>query len=256
MEKKNNRKNFVRYKSLFEMSLIIYIRGGSMNIETLILVLNKMLGKNIVNANYQSEQIKGGYVGDVRLITGTAETDSGENLPYKVVLKIQNKWERTGDPNSWRREYDLYVSDLDNAFADSFRWAKCYHAEINEDETQTQLWIEYISGVTDKNLTIKMLEKAAEELGRFQGRIYAQKPQMLQNISCFSDFDFVKNLYLSDTVNNTVVYNYIHSGDCPIPSHLRQMLIDVYSKSETIFADRKKLPTTLCHRDFKTNNIY
>ncbi|MCL2775398.1 MAG: aminoglycoside phosphotransferase family protein [Oscillospiraceae bacterium] len=226
-----------------------------MNIETLILVLNKMFCKNIINADYQTEQLKGGYVGDVSLITGTAETDSNEKLPYKVVLKVQERWERIDDPNSWRREYDLYVSNLDSMFDESFRWAKCYHAEINNDETQTQLWIEYINGVTDRNLTIEMLEKAAEELGRFQGRICAQNPPMLQNISCFSDFSFVKNLYILYTVNDSV-YDYIYSEDCPIPNHLRQMLIDVYGNSEIIFANRKKLPVVLCHRDLSAKNMF
>ena len=74
--------------------------------ETLLLVLSKMLGKAVVRADYQTEQLHGGTLGDVQLIAGIAETAYGQNLPYKVVWKRQKKWKRPGDPGSWRREYD------------------------------------------------------------------------------------------------------------------------------------------------------
>lgn len=61
--------------------------------------------------------LQGGTVGNVHLVSGTAETAEGEKLPYRIVLKIQKKWERYGDPGSWRREYDLYSSDLGATFS-------------------------------------------------------------------------------------------------------------------------------------------
>lgn len=48
-------------------------------------VLSKMLGKTIINATYQTKQLQGGTVGDVRFVTGIAETVDNEKLPYKDV---------------------------------------------------------------------------------------------------------------------------------------------------------------------------
>jgi len=86
---------------------IIHIRS-----ETLTHVLSKMLRTNIIRASYRTKQLQGGTLGDVRLVTGMAESSNGKKLPHKVVLKILKKWERPGDPASWRREYDLYTSDF------------------------------------------------------------------------------------------------------------------------------------------------
>ena len=159
---------------------------GALAEDKLVLVLSKMLGKNVARAHFQAEQLAGGTVGDVRLVTGSAETADGDILPYKVVLKVQRKWERGGDPGSWRREYDLYMSDLASLFTDSFRWAECYHAQMNEEGNETQLWMEYIDGVSGRELTLEMLEKASEELGRFQGKLYKQQTESLKDMSCFT----------------------------------------------------------------------
>lgn len=141
------------------------------NTKTLKHVLSKMLGKSISHADYHAQELHGGTLGEVRLVTGTAVTTDDDCLPYKVVWKKQKKWDRPGDQDSWRREYDLYASDLGKAFTGSFSRPECYHAEMNCDEIQ--IWMEYIDGISGRNLTIEMLETAALELGRFQGRIAA-----------------------------------------------------------------------------------
>jgi len=220
--------------------------------EILALVLSKLLGKAISRAEYQTKQLQGGTVGDVRLVMGMAETSDGENLPYKVVWKTQKKWERHGDPDSWRREYDLYASDFGKSFTDSLRWPECYHAEMNGDEIQ--LWMEYIEGVSGLNLTVEMYERAAEELGRYQGKLYAEQPDLLQNLTNLSKVDFAKNFYHRYRSWN-VVYDYIRSDDCEIPKHLCEMLIDLDNNADEIFSRIEKLPIVLCHRDFWVANI-
>jgi hypothetical protein len=117
-----------------------------------------MLGEKIIFADYQTMQLHGGTLGDVRLVTGMAKTAKGRELPYNVVLKTQKKWGRYGDPDSWRREYDLYMSELGATFSGSFRWPGCYHAGINKEENETQIWMEYIDGVSGRALTVEMLE--------------------------------------------------------------------------------------------------
>jgi len=223
------------------------------NSEILALVLSKMLDKTIIRADYQLKELQGGTVGEVLLVTGMVETSDGENLPYKVVWKTQKKFERYGDPDSWRREYDLYASDIKKVFFDSFRSPECYHAEINGDEIQ--LWMEYIEGVSGLNLTSEMYERIAEELGRFQGKLYTERPNVLQNLSNLSKVDFTKNYYLRYRSWN-VLYDYIRSDDCEIPQHLCKMLIDIDNNADEIFSRIEKLPIVLCHRDFWVANIF
>lgn len=221
--------------------------------EILAIVLGKMLDKTIVRTDHQLQELQGGTVGDVKLVTGMAETSDGENLPYKVVWKTQKKWERYGDPGSWRREYDLYTSDFGKSFTDSLRWPECYHAEMNGDEIQ--LWMEYIDGVSGLNLTPDMYERSAEELGRFQGKLYTERPIVMQNLSNLSKAELTKNFYLRYRSWN-VVYDYIRSDDCEIPKHLCEMLIDIDNNADEIFSRLEKLPIVLCHRDFWVTNIF
>ena len=222
------------------------------NLETLLLVLSKKFNTRILRADWQTKSLHGGIIANVNLITGTGETIDGEILPYSLVLKIQKKWERQGDPNSWRREYDLYKSDFETVFADSFRWPDCYHAVINKEETETQLWLEYIDGISGNDLTVEMLEKAAEEIGRFHGRLYTQ-PEILKNTDFFSKSKGQKYYYFSCRER---VSEFIRSNDCPIPKHLRQLLIDIADDAERIFIEIEKFPAVLSHRDFWLENIF
>jgi len=226
----------------------------SINHETLTRALNKMLGAKIIGADYQTRQLHGGTLGDVRLVTGMARTADHKELPYSVVLKTQKKWERYGDPHSWRREYDLYTSELGATFSGSFRWPDCYLAEINEEENETQLWMEYIDGVSGRVLTVEMLEQAALELGRWQGRLYAEQPIFLQKLTNLGRTEDLRNYYLRYRSWN-VVYDYIRSDYCEIPKHLCEMLIDVDDNSDEIWRRIEKLPIVLCHRDFWIANI-
>ncbi|REK77890.1 aminoglycoside phosphotransferase family protein [Paenibacillus paeoniae] len=212
-----------------------------------------MLDKTIIRADYQLKELQGGTVGNVKLVTGMVETSDGESLPYKVVWKTQEKFERYGDPDAWRREYDLYASDFKKVFSDSFRSPECYHAEVNEDEIQ--LWVEYIDGVSGLSLTLEMYEHIALELGRFQGKLYTERPNVLKSLSNLSKVEYMKNYYLRYR-SWDVVYDYIRSGDCEIPKHLCKMLIDIDNHADEIFSRIEKLPIVLCHRDFWVANIF
>jgi hypothetical protein len=244
-----------------------------------------MLGKAITRAEYQTQQLHGGTLGDVQLVTGTAEIAGGDKLPYKVVWKKQKKWERPGDPNSWRKEYDLYQSGLGEAFTPAFRWPECYHSELQDGNIE--LWIEYIDGVSGSDLTIGMLEQAAFELGRFQGRI-SKQPDDVRNISCLGDegffarefnqwhtqsfsYDFLtseqcripgflKEMLKSGDIQlvdgKSFEYGCLRSTGCDIPKHLKQMLMDIDDRKDELFNKLGKLPLVLCHRDFWHENIF
>ncbi|MBT2761484.1 aminoglycoside phosphotransferase family protein [Paenibacillus sp. ISL-20] len=223
--------------------------------ETLTPIISKMLGTPIISTDFQTKPLHGGTVGDVQLVTGNAKTTGGGTLPYKIVLKTQKKWERYSDPDSWRREYDFYKSNFGALFSESFRWPECYHAEMNEEESETQIWMEYIDGISGLDLTSDMYERAAEELGRFQGKLYAEQPAVLQHLTNLSKVDCMKNFYLHYRSWNRV-YDYIRSDDCEIPKHLCKMLIDIDENADEIFNRIEKLPIVLCHRDFWVANIF
>ncbi|MFC5603168.1 phosphotransferase family protein [Sporosarcina koreensis] len=224
------------------------------NLETLIYALSRKFNKDIIYADCQTTQLQGGTVGNVYLITGIAETAESEKSPYNIVLKIQKKWERYGDPGSWRREYDLYTSDLGATFSDAFRWPACLYAEMNADENEFRLWLEYIDGVTGLDLTGDMYEQAALELGRYQGILYTEQPAVLQSLNNLSHADCMKNTYLHYR-SWPVVYNYIRSEDCELPHHVRQMLIDTDKHADEILTRIERLPLVLCHRDFWVTNL-
>lgn len=222
---------------------------------TLTLVLSKMLSAKIISVDFNSKQLHGGTVGDVHLVTGNAKTTDGEKLPFKIVLKTQKKWERHNDRDSWRREYDFYKSNFGALFSERFRWPECYHVEMNEAENETQIWMEYIDGISGLDLTGDMYERAAHELGRFQGKLYAEQPAFLQELTNLSKVDYMKNFYLQYRSWKRV-YDYIRSDDCEIPKHICKMLIDIDESADEILNRIEKLPIVLCHRDFWVANIF
>jgi len=251
--------------------------------ETLITVLSKMLCADIAGADYNATELRGGTVGDVQLVEGTAKTKNGIKYPYKIVLKTQEKWERPGDPHSWRREYDLYASGLGAILPDTIRWPKSYHTEINGDEIQ--IWMEYVDGVCGDGLSIEMLEQAAFELGRFQGMLHS-RPELLQDISNLGDTGYLKRDYeqwhtqaysYEDIISygplpeyrkqalkdgrlrllegKSFEYSFLRSGECDIPQHLKQMIFDIDDNMDNLFKEIAGLPVVLCHRDFWIENI-
>ena len=227
--------------------------GHGINQEKLKEALSVKLGAKIIRADCQTFQLHGGTLGDVRLVKGTAETVNGDKLQYSLVLKKQKKWERYGDPGSWRREYDLYASDFDKLFTGSLRWPECYLAEINGDEWQ--IWMEYVDGVSGLDLSCDMYVQAAEELGRFQGKLYAEQPKVLKNLTNLSGADAMKNFYLHYRSWRTV-YDYIRSDDCEIPKHLCEMIAGVDNQADEIWRNIEQLPVVFCHRDFWVTNIF
>lgn len=255
------------------------------NLDKLNIILSKMLDKPISNATYQNEQLRGGTLGDVQLVTGLAETLDNGKTPYKIVWKKQTKWERPGDPDSWRREFDLYQSSLQGVFTPSLRRPECYHLEISNETIE--LWMEYVEGVSGDDLSVDMLEQAALELGRLQGKIN-QKHEELRSIACLGDTEFLmrefsqwhtqsytydylvskqcrlpeflkkmlKNGEIQLVDGKSFEYSYLRSKGCDIPENLKQMIIDIDNRKDEIFRSLKNLPIVLCHRDFWIENIF
>jgi len=219
-------------------------------------VLEKILGGAVRGADWRAVTLRGGTVGDVRLVEGAANTAGGGGTqPFKVVCKTQRKWERTGDPDSWRREYDLYASDFESLFTDDFRWPPCYRAAINAAGDVTQIWMEYIDGASGAGLTVGMFERAALEIGRFQGRLYAGRPAVLHSLRNLSKAGDLKEYYIHCR-SSRAEYDYIRSAGCEIPAHLCAMLKQVDENADAVWKRIESLPVVLCHRDYWVTNIF
>jgi hypothetical protein len=144
-----------------------------------------------------------------------------------------------------------------------------------------QIWMEYIEGVSGEDLTVEMLQQAARELGRFQGRVLRQHDNF-RDFSCLSDAGFLKRefnqwhtqSYTYDFLvseqcripaflkqmlkqgdielieGKSFEYSYLRSRGCDMPSHLKQMLTDIDDNRDLLFEEFKTLPVVFCHRDF------
>lgn len=221
--------------------------------ETLLKVLNRVLCQDILDATFEMHQLKGGTVGEVWLVYGTALTVEENKESFKVVYKRQKKWERFGDLGSWRREYDLYQSDLSGFFNDFMSWPKCYGAYLLDAETQ--LWMEYVEGLSGENMTSEMYVQVANEMGCFQGRLHATSPEKLNLPENLSDKGFSKRNYLHYR-SWSEVYDYIRQDDCEVPRYLCEMLIKLDEEAEKIWTGIETLPLVFCHRDLWVANIF
>ncbi len=232
----------------------------NVNSKMLHLALSRQLQTEVADADYRTTALQGGTLASVYLLSGIALTADGLRLPYRVVLKVQKKWDRYGDPHSWRREYDLYASELEQTFSEGLRWPTCYHAEMNAEMNAEadgfELWLEYVEGTTGRHLTPEMYEQAALELGRYQGRLHAEQPAVLRSLANLSSADFMHKNYWHYR-SWPFVHDYIRSAECRFPQHLIDMLITIDEQADEIFARIRSLPLILCHRDFwSTNLIY
>lgn len=221
--------------------------------EGVIKALTEKLGEQVIDVTFETIPLHGGTLGAVNLLSGMAKISDGTERPFKIVHKTQKRWERNFDANSWCREYDLYKSDIDTLFNQSLRWPKCYFAELAQDESQ--IWMEHIEGVSGQDLTVEMFEHAAKELGRFQGKVFSEKSEVLKNIANLSVTDYAKKNYLHYR-SWKEVYDYIRSDSCEIPKHLCKMLIDIDESSDELWRQIESLPMVLCHKDFWVTNIF
>ncbi|NCA92839.1 aminoglycoside phosphotransferase family protein [bacterium] len=262
----------------------VEIKNGDIKVSLeLTQILSKKLGKTVLSAEYQTTPLHGGTLGDVKLLTGRAKITDGSEEPFSIVWKIQKKWERPGDPDSWRREYDFYTSDTENIFNGNFHIPACYHAQ--SDNGKIQLWLEYIDGASGSDLSVEMLETAAESIGDLHGKLYTN-PDLLKNITCLLDTEYMRRendewhtqTYSCDYLcseecripehlkkwvrenlwdnNKSLEYNYLRSAECNIPNQLKKMLTVIDDNREEIFKEIGTLPVTLCHRDFWIENIF
>ncbi|MDO4565404.1 MAG: phosphotransferase [Clostridia bacterium] len=254
-----------------------------MDRESLLEALSNKLKKQVLSAAYREEKLQGGTLGDVRLISGTAELKDDGEEPFKLVYKAQKRWIRPGDPGSWRREYDLYSSSFCELFADELSMPACYLARV--DEGENRIWMEHLPGVSGGELSAAMLETAAYRLGSFQGRLFNELAA-LRAVACLSDegymsreceqwhgggfgIDFLcsDKCRISERIKawirrnpwsdgKTLEYHYLRSNEYAVADRFKRMLIYADDRRGDILRAIASLPVVLCHRDFWSENIF
>lgn len=224
------------------------------NKKSLISALSNMLGQNVSDAVFDTDILTGGTLGDVYKIYGTATRET-ESIPFDIVLKIQRKWERHGDPECWRREFEIYRNGLYDAVPDSIKIPKCYfleeEADTDADADITYMWIEHIDGMTgNEKLHAPELSLSIEKLGFLQAW-YNRNGNM--NLPYIRSYPAVKSSFdlwygkMRDTLIQPV------SG---FPDELRETLNHYASKADELFESLTSLPPTLCHGDVHHDNLF
>ena len=54
----------------------------------------------------------------------------------------------------------------------------------------------------------------------------------------------------------SIVYHYVRSEVCDLPSHLKQMIINIDLSKDKVFTSLSRLPNVISHRDLWIENIF
>lgn len=215
---------------------------------SLLQALSRMLNTPVADADYTAKLLQGGDVGEVYGITGTAEL-GGTQQPFALVLKKQKQWHRHGDPDCWRREYEIYRHGLDRALLPVLHLPACYLLE--ESETMTCIWMEYVEGATGwEQLQLEDLALAAERLGELQAEFHLHGPRDLPYLRAFPAVRSSFDLWWG------YAKKPLASARDDFPESLRQRLNDYAARAASLLASFDALPRTLCQGDFYHDNIF
>ena len=141
---------------------------ASINKNSLKKALITLFGTEITQFDYTIARLRGGTLGDLFRISGVANIETSP-LHFDIVLKRQKKWDRFGDLESWRREYDIYASNFIEDLVPLFKLPKCLL--LVEKKNLIEIWMEYIEGQSGSDqVHLDELVLAAKRLGNMQSR--------------------------------------------------------------------------------------
>ncbi len=220
---------------------------NTINQSSLLSALTSMFQEPIHDVSYTTELLQGGTVGNVKKLSGTVLTTSGTQR-FHMVLKTQKQWNRHGDPDCWRREYEIYKHGLTDTFSQFIHLPACYLLE--EQDNTTQIWMEYIEGKTSEHqLHAEELALAAEYLGALQANFHLHGqfdlPYLRSYPAVCSSFDLwhgrMKSLLAQPIAG--------------FPDTLRSQLNEYAEHADSILAYFDALPHTICQGDVHHDNL-
>lgn len=203
------------------------------------------------------EEFKEGTQGEVYLVQGVClYEDNGisKKNNWEVVLKIQKKWDRFGDPESWKREYLMYKNKVFEKLPNCIRVPKCFEIKIENNEVW--LWLENLKDSTNKDISIDDYQVIAKSLGKYQAILNMEKynasyPWMSSRYwytITLIDWGSIGLLWLDDEKYN--------ENDRELNLNIIENLYYIWNNRDEFLDIMNKLPQTVCHRDFHPANIF
>jgi len=209
--------------------------------------LRQKFQQEIKDAAYTSEVLQGGTVGDVVRLTGHAKTESN-TLPFSIAVKTQRKWERHGDLDCWRREYEIYRQGLPQQLLQTIMLPRCYLLE--EDEGATRIYMELIEGKTgNTQLHADELALAARKLGALQADFHLHGRKDCAYLRSFPAVHSSFDLWFGRM--KPILQNPIDG----FPGKMRQILNRFGETASERLRSFDSLPVTLCQGDVHHDNL-
>ena len=223
--------------------------SNKLNIESLIQALSNKFNAVVCDVEYSSEVLQGGTVGDVTKLFGQVKIQ-GETTaqPFELAVKTQKQWIRSGDPQCWRREYEIYHSGLVAKLPQELKLPQCYLLEESTDTTK--IWMAYVDGLTgNKALNVAELADAAYQLGVFQAKYHLQGEMNLPYIRSYPAVHSSFDLWWGYT--EALLSKPIEG----FPEALRAVLNNYGTHSQDLLGSFDVLPRTLCQGDVHHDNL-
>jgi hypothetical protein len=192
----------------------------------------------------------------------SGESQSTQGIrPWKVIMKcINNPKEPSEQPrvwHYWKRELLAFQSGFLAQLPLDVRAPRFYG--VMESENGAWIWLEYIQETTGKHWSLDDFQRAAQHLGRFQGKYLAgtpliDQPWLTQNFlrsawdkegfwSGFMDPAFKENAWQSPITQR--------GFDAKHQSRVLQLL----TEKERFFDANDRLPQVFCHNDASRRNF-
>jgi hypothetical protein len=193
--------------------------------------------------------------------TGHGQSAKGGNRPWTVVLKCINNPKQSSqqlrEATYWRREILAFQSGLLDDLPPGVRAPRCYG--VMENEAGAWVWIEYIQESTSKQWSLDYFQRAARQLGRFQGAYLCGTPLPDQPWLCgpFFGIGWAEQNGWSGFMNPEFEQN---AWKLPIAKELlndkqKLRLLQLIVENRRFDLVNTRLPQVLCHNDIHLKNL-
>lgn len=191
--------------------------------------------------------------GGLYRVSGTAQS-TGTIKRWSLICKIviPNQEEALTALYYWKREALVYKSELLRNLPGELRLPSCYG--VCEYPDAEWIWLEEI--VADNEWTLDHYSLAARYLGQFNGayinnRVLSDCPWLSQ--------DWLPTKLNAPTSVNQILYD-LEQRNHPLVQRVFSRipinrLLDLYRNKDVYLSPLNGLPHTLCHRDFKRDNV-
>lgn len=192
--------------------------------------------------------------------SGQVQSANGKR-PWAVVLKCMNNPKQSSqhprESSYWRREILAFQSGLLEGLPPGVRAPRCYG--IMENEDGAWVWIEHIQEATGQQWSLDHFQRAARQLGLFQGAYLCGAPLPDQPWLCtpFFGIGWAELNGWSGFMNPEFEQNAWKLPIVPGALNDKQKLRLLQLIAENLRFDlvNQRLPQVLCHNDVHRKNF-